>query len=123
MVTRPLTFDFLCACKSGREERGTAGSGDLGFHDLSAVVVTAGGANVVRTFQLATVRTLGIAARRQRVVSAALVASRLRYLTLGNRHDSLLSTQTQQSGGRRFLAKFPGSGKSGSIAADPKAAA
>jgi hypothetical protein len=90
MVRRFLTSSSsLVLQPSARRATGRIGCGSnfLELDDLAAVVITAGGAKMVRALQLPTVWALAIAVRRQRIVRPALAAPRFRYLPLGDSHD------------------------------------
>jgi len=85
-------------------------SGAYGLHDLAAVVMAAGGANVVRAFQLAAVRAFAIRCRRQRVMSTPHVTAGFGYLLLRDCHNFLLSFDSPPPR-LVYVAKFNACGK------------
>src|SRR5262245_24907817 len=81
------------------QSRAKAGSGGglrSRADDLAAVVVAAGGADVVRTLGLAAVRALDVGRGRQRLVGPAHVTTRLRNLLLRNCHWVSLTLQSMR---------------------------
>src|SRR5258708_14726968 len=82
----------------------------FGGHDFAAVVMTACGTDMVRTFQFAAIGTFGAGFRTQRMVRAAHIALRRRGFSVWNRHGGSPFLNSSRRSAARGL-KTGGGGK------------